>query len=177
MDRRGDCAADEGGARLIDKDAFCAQIRRCERAMYALAFSLTRNDADAADVIGEAICRAYKNCGTLRDEKAFKAWVLQIVHHTAVEYIRKNAHTLPIEDADAVGMDGGSGIDTAVSLRMAVERLKQPYRTAVVLYYYEDMSVAGIARITKTSTAAVKKQLSRAREQLRESLKEDFRDA
>ena len=39
------------------------------------------------------------------------------------------------------------------------------------------MSVAEIARITKTSTAAVKKQLSRAREQLRESLKEDFRDA
>ena len=40
---------------MIDKDTFCEQIRLHEKAMYYLAFSLVQNEADAADVIGEAM--------------------------------------------------------------------------------------------------------------------------
>lgn len=57
--------------------------------MYYLAFSLVQNEADAADVIGEAILRAYKSIDGLKSEKAFKPWLLKIIHNTAVEYIRK----------------------------------------------------------------------------------------
>ena len=74
---------------MIDKDTFCEQIRLHEKAMYYLAFSLVQNEADAADVIGEAILRAYKNIDGLKSEKAFKPWLLKIIHNTAVEYIRK----------------------------------------------------------------------------------------
>ena len=59
-------------------------------------------------------------------------------------------------------------------LREAVNSLKQPYRTVVVLFYYENLSVSKIAQITNTNVVAVKKQLSRARKMLREILKEDF---
>ena len=61
-----------------------------------------------------------------------------------------------------------------LDLQNAVNRLKQPYRTVVVLFYYENLSAAEIAKITDSNVAAVKKQLSRARNMLRESLKEDF---
>ena len=74
----------KGAAILIDKDTFCEQIRLHEKAMYYLAFSLVQNEADAADVIGEAILRAYKNIDSLKSEKAFKAWLLKIIHNTAV---------------------------------------------------------------------------------------------
>ena len=85
---------------MIDKDTFCEQIRLHEKAMYYLAFSLVQNEADAADVIGEAILRAYKNIDGLKSEKAFKAWLLKIIHNTAVEYIRKNAKTISSQEMD-----------------------------------------------------------------------------
>ena len=74
---------------MIDKDTFCEQIRLHEKAMYYLAFSLVQNEADAADVIGEAILRAYKNIDGLKSEKAFKAWLLKIIHNTAVDIYEK----------------------------------------------------------------------------------------
>ena len=52
----------------MDKDTFCEQIRLHEKAMYDLAFSLVRNDTDAADIISEAILRAYKNLNSLKEK-------------------------------------------------------------------------------------------------------------
>lgn len=55
-----------------------------------------------------------------------------------------------------------------------MRNLKQPYQTVVILFYYENLSIIEISRITNTSIVAVKKQLSRARKMLLEVLKEDF---
>lgn len=87
-----------GGDLLNNKDEFCENIRQYEKAMYHLAFSLLRNDADAGDVISESIYRAYKNLDTLKHKSSFKAWILQIVHNTAVETIRKNSKVIPVEE-------------------------------------------------------------------------------
>lgn len=57
---------------MLNKDSFCDLIRLHEKSMYALAFSIVRNDADAAEVISEAIYRAYKNLSSLKDIKSFK---------------------------------------------------------------------------------------------------------
>lgn len=161
---------------MTDKDEFCENIRLCEKAMYALAFSIVKNESDAGEVISESIYRAYKNLDSLKNKKSFKSWILRIVHNTAVELIRKDSKIIPMEEveyADNIGAD--SGIITRLTLRDAVQSLKQPYQTVVVLFYYENLSVSKIANITSTNTAAVKKQLSRARQMLKEILKEDFK--
>lgn len=160
---------------MIGKEAFCEHIRLCETAMYALAFSIVRNDTDAGEIISESIYRAYKNINTLRKESAFKPWILRIVHNTAVEMVRKNAKLVPLEEVPDPA-ETGVAKDTTdkLALCQAVESLKQPYRTVVVLFYYENLSVSKIAQITNTNTVAVRKQLSRARKMLREILKEDF---
>ena len=155
----------EGAASLIDKETFCGLIKLHEKAMYYLAFSLVRNEADAADVIGEAILRAYKSIDALKSEKAFKPWLLKIIHNTAVEYIRKNAKTVSAQEID-IGVE--NDIETKLTLWQTVKSLNQPYRTVTILYYYEDLSISEISKITDTSVIAVKQQLSRARKQLRE---------
>lgn len=47
-------------------------------------------------------------------------------------------------------------ITTSLTVREAVNSLKQPYRTVVVLFYYENLSVSKIAQITNTNVVAVK---------------------
>lgn len=160
---------------MTDKEEFCENIRLCENAMYSLAYSIVKNDSDAGEIISESIYRAYKNLDTLRNKKAFKSWILQIVHNTAVEMIRKNSKIIPMEEIEDTADEGSENeMTTKLVLREAVENLKQPYRTVVVLFYYENLSVSKIAQITSTSVVAVKQQLSRARKMLREILKEDF---
>lgn len=159
----------------MNKERFCEQIRLCERAMYSVAFSVLKNETDSAEVISEAIYRAYKKLDTLKNEKAFKPWILRIVHNTAVEEIRKNSKVIAMDEiSDSFYRGFEQKLAENISLKNAVDSLKQPYRTAVVLFYYENLSVLQIAQITETTPAAVKQRLSRARNILKELLKEDF---
>lgn len=175
MDKRKDRRNFSGGTTLIGKEEFCSQVRLCEESMYRLAYSIMRNDADAGEVVSEAVFRAYKNLDGFKNTASFKTWILRIVHNTAVETVRKNSRNILTEEFEETSL-GKQEEDTALklTLREAVESLKQPYRTAVILFYYENLSAAKIAKITGTSGAAVKQQLSRSRKMLRELLKEDF---
>lgn len=160
---------------MTDKEAFCENVRLCERAMYALAFSVVKNESDAAEVISESLYRAYKNMHTLKNMSSFKPWILRIVHNTAVELIRKNSKIIPMNELeDACDDSCENETATRLTVKNAVDRLKQPYRTVVVLFYYENLSVSKIAQITGANVVSVRQQLSRARKMLRETLKEDF---
>ena len=160
---------------MTDKNEFCENIRLYEKSMYSLSFSIVKNNADAAEVISESILRAYKNIQTLKKADSFKPWILRIIHNTAVEMMRKNSKIIPMEETPDIPDDSPENdITIRLSVREAVNSLKQPYRTVVVLFYYENLSVSKIAQITSTNMVTVKKQLSRARKMLREILKEDF---
>ena len=159
---------------MIDKENFCEHIRQQENAMYSLAFSVVKNDADAAEIISESIFRAYRKIDSLKNENAFKPWILRIVHNTAVEFVRKNAKIVSMDTIDLADEDVENHLLITISLQEAVKSLKQPYRTVITLYYYEDFSIAQIAKITDTSMVTVKQRLFRARKQLREILKEGF---
>lgn len=144
--------------------------------MYAVAYSVFKNEYDASEAISESIFRAYSSLDSLKSEKSFKPWILKIVHNTSLEMIRRTRHTVDIQEQfDLEDEEAGKDLSVKLALRDAVENLRQPYRTVVVLYYYENMSVKDIACISGDSVSAVKKQLSRAREMLKSTIrKEDF---
>lgn len=143
--------------------------------MYHLAYTIVQNDGDANEVISESIYRAYKNYHSLKNKNAFKTWILRIVHNTAVEMIRKNTKVIPVGQVEeAITDDFQQKLTTKMVVRDAIESLKQPYRTVTLLYYYENLSISKIARITNSNRVAVKQQLSRSRKMLLEILKEDF---
>ena len=160
----------------MTNEVFSALIRENENSMYAVAYSVLKNDNDAADAIGESILRAYSSLDSLKNEKAFKPWLLKIINNTCLETLRKRKITLDIDEQyDIADEKSSEDHSTRLALRDAVESLKQPYRTVVVLYYYENMSIKEISLISGDSVQAVKKQLSRAREMLKKLIrKEDF---
>ena len=160
---------------MISKAEFCTNIKKYENTMYAVAYSVVKNEHDAGDAVGEAILKAYAHLDTLKNPDAFKAWILRIVHNEAVELIRKNTPTMDIEAANQVPLDDTETKRTEkMDLREAVKNLPQPYRTVITLYYYESLSMEDIASITGATALAVRKQLSRGRKRLRQMLKEDF---
>lgn len=144
--------------------------------MYALARSIVKNDADAADVIQDAILKAYTNLSQLRDRDKFRSWMLSIVHNTAIQCIRKRRDSGDVTEQEQLAAPQPA-VDTATRLtvQQAISTLKQPYRTVVTLFYYEQYSIQQIAEITGASALAVKQQLFRGRKMLAALLKkEDF---
>lgn len=161
---------------MIVNDEFCEKIRLYDDAMYALAFSILRNDQDTADAISESIMKAYCSISQLKNSNAFRPWLLKIVHNTCLEMIRNKHTTVSMDEQnDMEDVSSNPDISTRLVLREAVEQLGQPYRTVVYLFYYENLSILEISKITGGSVIAVRKQLSRARCMLQKSLnKEDF---
>lgn len=161
---------------MIQNDEFCELVRIHEDSMYALAYSILKNDQDAADAISESIVKAYCGVSQLKNKQAFKAWLLKIVNNTSLEMLRGKHTTVDLDEQyDVPEEPGSSDLPTKLALREAVESLAQPYRTVVILFYYNNLSIIEIAAITGGTILAVKKQLSRARTMLRKSLnKEDF---
>ena len=161
---------------MITTNDFCEKIRASQGSMYALAYSILRNQHDAEDAIGETIVRAFSSLSQLRDEKTFKPWLLKILHNACLEIRRKQPATVDIDEQFDLKDDFSyQEVNTKLVLWQAVSKLRQPYRTDVILFYYENLSVQEIAGITNTSVVAVKTQLSRARKMLKDTLNmEDF---
>ena len=159
-----------------EKEFFCECIRQQEKSMYALAFSILKNENDAADIMQEAILKAYCNMDNLRDKKKFKSWILSIVHNTAIDFLRKHRETVNIEDQWGISTPQPP-IDMAAKLTVweAVQKLKLPYQTVVILFYYDNLPIQKISEITSTPAVTVRQQLFRARKMLAKLLnKEDF---
>jgi RNA polymerase sigma-70 factor (ECF subfamily) len=73
----------------MSKDAFEAQVLAILGPLHGVARRLTRNDADAEDLVAEAITRAWRARESLSDDGAFRAWIFRILNNTFVSERRK----------------------------------------------------------------------------------------
>src|ERR1700693_6006333 len=87
-------------------ELFYELIRHYERRVYAAAFAILRNEADAEDVAQEAVLKAFKHIRQFRAESRFSTWLIQIAVNEA-RMRRRKAHANimePIADRhDEVG--------------------------------------------------------------------------
>ena len=148
------------------KNWFCDNIKNLENGMYRLSYSILKNEEDAKDAVQEAIYNAYKNLEKLKDKRKFKSWIYKIVANTSFEILRNKKNYIDIEQENIAAEK--IDIDTNLTLWKAVEGLEQPYRTTITLFYYEDMSIKEISEITGSKVDAIKKQLSRGRDKIKE---------
>jgi len=150
-------------------------------AAYALARWLTRNDADAADIVQEAVLRAYRYFDTYREGNA-KSWLLRIVRRTCYSWLERNrpADVVPLE-AEAGEQDGSTTTLQAAGnteallqsrsdlrrLDMLVEALPAQLREVIVLRELHELGYREIAEVTGVPIGTVMSRLHRARSALR----------
>src|SRR5260370_40304762 len=97
-------------------------------AAYSLARWLTRNDADAADVVQEAYLRAFRYFDSYREGDA-KSWVLKIVRRTCYSWIERNrpAEIIPLEAEaeleDSIAPEAASNTEALLQSRSDFRRL------------------------------------------------------
>ena len=147
---------------------------------YALARWLTRNDADAADVVQEACLRAFRYFDSYRDGDA-KSWLLKIVRRACYDWLARNrpADVVPLEtETDPEGLthaapaavDADALLQSRSDLRRLdrlIEALPAPLREAIVLRELHELDYRQIAEVTGAPIGTVMSRLHRARSALR----------
>jgi RNA polymerase sigma-70 factor (ECF subfamily) len=140
---------------------------------------LTKNDADAEDVVQDAYVRALRFFSSLRDENA-RAWLFTIVRNTWYgrfpRRIGSAVVNVPDEDADNradVGLDPEAQMiqqQTVERVRRALETLPADFREMLVLRELEGLAYKEIAAIVGIPLGTVMSRLARARERLADVL-------
>ena len=115
------------------------------------------NRDDADDLAQEALVKAYLASGNLRDGSKLKAWLYKIAYNTFISSRRSTQAIASIDETTDIADN-------------SLAQMQPKERTALVLFYMNDYSVKEISTIVDCSETAVKQQLSRGRDHLRERL-------
>jgi len=141
------------------------------REIQGVAYLILRDRSLAEDVLMDTLVSALERGTSLRDAAALRPWLLRIATNHALGRRRRDARVAHLAVVpDALGHDPDS-TDRLVLLD-ALAALPQRSRAAVVLHYYADLSVAGVAAVMGTSQNTVKTQLRRALGSMRSRLAE-----
>jgi RNA polymerase sigma-70 factor (ECF subfamily) len=153
-----------------DRGAFAALVARHERAVWATAWRVLRDDHAAADAGQEAFLQAFHRLADLRRPDRFGVWLLRIARRESIRMARRRARdpSRPLDEADADppsrrDRDPATGLSAdAEELLAAVARLPEHERVVVALHYLDGRPVAEIAGALGRPVGTITKQLSRA---------------
>ncbi len=157
----------------MTREEFITQVEREHGALrgFLLALCCGRKD-DADDLAQDALVRAYISSAGYHEKGKFRSWLFKIAHNT---FLNHQASCRTMESLDeARRLIGNSAADSSFEhqdLYLALRTLPPKERSSITLFYLNGYSVKEIAQITETSEDAVKKQLSRGRDKLKERLK------
>ena len=143
--------------------------------IFAAAFSVCRNQADADDAVQDTFIKYNSADKDFRDESHIKAWLLRVAINRAKD-IRSSfwkRNRVSWEEYMT-----GLVFDEPENSRLfeAVMRLPERYRVVIHLYYYEEYDINEITDILHSKEGTIKSRLSRGRSLLKSILLEEWND-
>lgn len=174
--------------------AFDTAALACLGHVARFAQSLTRDAADADDLVQETYLRAFRGRHTFQPDGNMRRWLFTICKHAFLRS-RERGERDPValaadptdETRDAIRLHNtlvASGeaalferLDLAPAIAQAIDALATPLRTAVVLVDLEGYGYAEAAEIMQVPIGTVRSRLFRARRELQERLVQYGRDA
>jgi RNA polymerase sigma-70 factor (ECF subfamily) len=147
---------------------------------YSIAFRITNDATLAEDVVQDAVLGAWRNAARyLEGRGSVKTWLLSIVHHRAIDAIRRRRPTTELPDVDAglpdaltlpdVWAEVSASLDS-ITVREALVALSDVQREALELAYFGGLTQHEIAERTGTPLGTVKSRMRLGLLAMRKSL-------
>jgi RNA polymerase sigma-70 factor, ECF subfamily len=175
---------------MADKAHFADQAMEFMPAIYTAALRMTRNPADAEDLVQETFLKAYRAFGSFQEGTNLKAWLYRILTNTFINSYRaakrrpEKADVEDIEDlylykrlGDLTAPEAGRSAEdelleriTDDEVKRAIESLPEAFRIAVMLADVEGFSYKEIADITSVPIGTVMSRIHRGRRALQKAL-------
>ncbi len=147
------------------------------RRMYAYALRLTGMPAIAEEVLQDSLLAVWKGAGGYRGEGRLISWLLGIVHHQAMNTMRrKQLHRVALEAAVQAASEGPQATQTVEgrlqreALAAGMRRLPSEQRIALELVFFQGLSLTEVAQVCACPVGTVKSRLNAAKAALRHIL-------
>ena len=169
-----------------DDPAFDGLMARYQRPILSFVYRMIGDAVEAEDVAQDVFARAYQSIRASRVHRTtgqFSTWLFQVARHAALDCLRRRKRH-PAESLAAMDDRGESTAcagrtaheesvarETGEQIAAAVALLPEDQRTVLILAEYENLSYADIAAVMKCSPKSVEARLYRARQFLRDRLR------
>lgn len=156
--------------------AFDMLMSRYERLVYRVGFGYTGDRDDSMDVTQNVFLKVYRKLGSFRGKGSFKSWLLRIAHNEGIDWVRRHARDRTAGELDeSSALHSGSEedpdfarVEDRESLARAMDHLNPKQRQAIMLRYFESLSVREVSTVLGCSEGTVKSLLFRSIRVLRE---------
>ncbi|MFT8322046.1 MAG: sigma-70 family RNA polymerase sigma factor [Bacillus sp. (in: firmicutes)] len=143
-------------------------IMQNKDSFYRLAYSYVRNQEDALDIVQDSIHKALKKQHQLKDAYTIKSWFYRIVVTTSLDFLRKRKRWSVTDDQNLeLLLEGSEDQYKDLDLEQAMEKLPLPYKTIIILRFFEDLKLDEIASVLDENINTVKTKLYKALKLLR----------
>jgi RNA polymerase sigma-70 factor (ECF subfamily) len=172
---------------MADQANFTADAIEFMPGLYSAALRMTRNAADAEDLVQETYLKAYRSYGSFTEGTNLRAWLYRILTNTYINSYRaaqRRPETTDVEDVEDLYLyrrlagsgDERSAEDEALErftdedVKGALEALPDAFRIAVLLADVEGFSYKEISEITDVPIGTVMSRIHRGRRALQKAL-------
>ncbi len=147
--------------------------------LYYFALKTVQVEKLAADILMESCLEMVTTLKTLRDPAAFRCWALKIVYRHCARCFESSEEAeegeaildaWSEESSEAPISPGGDSQEVHDAIISLIDKLSPEQRSAIMLYYYEELSVGEIAEIQDTSEETAKRRINYARREIRNLL-------
>ena len=157
----------------MTEERFIDLVRVEQEPLRRFLLALCGGDSALADDIAQdSLVRAYVASGSFMGLSSFRTWLFRIAYNCYVDHRRKkHPEQAPIDGSEASNLEDKNTSDASFryqQLYLAMGRLSEKERTAIILFYFEDRSIKEIASILGIPAGTVKYHLSIGRTHLKE---------
>ena len=187
--RAGDRGLEDSDLELLraaaggDDGAFHALIDRHAAALFRVAMSMSKNRADAEDLMQETMVGAYRGLKTFGGRSSVKTWLLQIMTRQAAKSWHRSRHRRATLSLHASGNEGeqrtrddaalatrasSTAVEQKIDVMQVLDAMSPPHKEVLVLREIRGLSYEEMAQVLNVPRGTVESRLSRARSEFRE---------
>ena len=168
-------------------DLFDELYRLTVQSVHWNAVKILKNDEDAWDVVQETYITAFKNLEKLQEPKAIRAWLQQIAVNISYHALRKsgrdpklslddeNTYYEPAAPESTMPETVADQESTRQIVGQIIEQLPEQQKETIILFYFDEMTVAQIAALMGCSENTVKSRLNYARQKIENQVRAEER--
>ncbi len=159
-------------------ERFEAAAAAYERPIYLLCLRMMGNREDAQDCAQEALLRAFRAFDQFRENSDLKTWLYRIAYNVCIDALRRRRASVSLDTLTEKGFDVPDDQaerayempeqrERCELIKLALEKLPEEQRAVLILRDFRQLSYMEIAEILRQPEGTVKSRLSRARESVR----------
>ena len=152
---------------------FIHAVKRNSRRLFVIAFSYLKNKHDAEDALQNAFLKLWKSKIEFNDDLGIDKWLTKVLVNDCKNFFnlsfRQNKSIEEVYDVST--FDKYFNVD----LYNAVMSLNKKERLCVILFYYDDLTISDISKVTGIKESTVKSLLKRSRNKLKLKLGDEWK--